>query len=184
MDNGNIDDAIKLLLSQNPRGFSISSDGRVTPMPDTVQIRNLDELSELVTEPKEFAVPWPGGNTLTLKIRGLKAEEAAEIDKIGSDLRPPKRVLKPAMGGKPAVEEFDHDDAGYRKQRDAYWELRRAALISKGLVGIDVPGESLEKKSEYLRSKFPPRIIDALDAAIRALTSDPIEQASFISSAA
>jgi hypothetical protein len=182
MDNGNISaqQAIEFLLRENPRGFSINASGFLTPAPDALELTSFDQFREIVREPKELTLPLAAGQMVKLKVQAIDANKAKQIEAMRSEVGPPpKRTVKPAGPGKAAVEEDNLEDPAYREKMQANYYLRRTATIEAGLVGLPIPGDSIEQKNQYLASMFPPRVLEAIYAAILALTSDPIETASF-----
>lgn len=160
----------------------LSVDGsQVTLQPPEKRIgkrfASLDELSEDVMAPTEFTCEFKPGQAVTFQIRPLEATVAKESDDIGSDVNPPKKKVPGVRGS--YTEENDWEDPAFLAKRGEVNALRTAFVLSKGLIGFEIPGENLAAKSENLRKKLPPRVVSALYAAISGLTSDPVKQADF-----
>lgn len=143
------------------------------------RFNGLDDLSSDVMAPVDFTCEFKPGQAVTFRIKALDALVAKECDDIGADVRPPKKKI-PAQGPRGTVtEELDWEDKDFLARRSQVNSLRTAFVLTRGLVDFEIPGETLEEKSKNLRAKLPPRVTEALFAAITGLTSDPVKQADF-----
>lgn len=138
---------------------------------------SLADLSGDLMAPVEFTVEFKPGQPVTFSIRALESTVAKECDDIGAEVRPPKKKVPGPRGT--FTEETDYEDETFLRKRSEVNALRTAFVITRGVVGFDIPGDDLAAKSAALRKSLPPRVIDALFAAITGLTSDPVKQADF-----
>lgn len=177
------EDFIAAMLKNHPRGFTVTAEGHVIGNSESTAITDFKQLGALTSAPKELQLELPGKQLITIKVRALNSRESSEHDKIDAGLLPPKKAGVRPPGAKKDFEppeDFDFDDPEYLRKRTEFYELKRAFIIDRGVVGFKVPGETLEEKRDFLATNFPPRIIEALRSAIAGLTSDPIETAAFI----
>lgn len=168
------EDAIKRLLMENPRGFSVSESGQVTPVSDAVRIKSLDQLAKLTREPKLMQFSLPGGEVIEFKLRPLTSDEGQEIDDLDENAPvPPMKKLK-------GENVPDYDDKEFKRKDRNHTLVKRTAVICKGLLEVEVPGDTLDAKNKFLLETFPPRILNAIEAGILGMTSKPVERAVFI----
>lgn len=174
------------LLKDNPGGFSVAPDGTLVADRQATEIKSIEQFSELARAPKTITFDLTGGKIIKFKIRPLDCDEYREIDKLDSELpQPPKKeqskspsIAKSQQRNSP-LDDYDWDNPDYKKKVREHRELKRAAVIVKGLLNLAVPGENLETQRDHLHKNFPPRILDGIEATIRSITSDPIERALF-----
>jgi hypothetical protein len=185
MDPQNFDPAatVEALLRDHPLGFTIK-DGKLTAVPDARAITSLEEFGTLFREAKTVALAVEGIGTVSLKVRPLSAKETIAIDELDADLPPPPKKTKLSKGQPVETDEYDLADPEYQKKRMAHYRKKRALTITKGLVNLDVPGDSIDAQVDWLAERFPTRVLEAIYGAILSLSTEPIGQASFISGAA
>jgi hypothetical protein len=178
------EEAVALLLQIHPKGFRVDQGGNLSAAgsePDgrsSEKITSLDRLSELARAPKTLQIEIHGC-LVEIAVKGLSGEEDAEADKVLSEVGPPPKKYKIEQGKK--VEDgFDYNDKEWVGKRVEALRLKRARVISMGLSDLEVPGDTLEAKADWLSKNFPPHVLDALHAAIANLTTEPIERAAFI----
>jgi hypothetical protein len=193
-----IDAAIKELLSRHKYGFSVTREGEIFPDREAVRINSMEDFAKLAREPKILRLELPGGTTIELQLRPLTATEQEEIDAMEIEKpMPPKKAPDPLQTQKPQpgqratrnyaedqIEQYDWKNREYIKKITAWERLKQAAIIARGLLDMEIPGDTLEKKADWLSKTFAPRYLTAIENAIRNITSEPIERASFISRAA
>lgn len=174
------------LLKTNPGGFSVAPDGTITPDRGAIEVKSLSEFSELARAPKTIDLDLHGGKVVRIKIRPLDCNEQKELDNMEKERpMPPKKSKTPSPSmarqrtESSVVEEYDWDDKKYNVDIVNYLELKRTALIVRGLLGIEIAGDNLEAKRETLQKSFTPRVLDGIANAIKAITSDPIDRALF-----
>jgi hypothetical protein len=180
------DGAILKLLKQHPGGFSVAPNGIITADREAVNVTSIEQFSELVREPRTVVFQLHGGKAVRFKVRPLDVNEQREIDDLDSEapLPPPKKQPQSpsiARGVRPeqVTQEYDWQDKEYRRKAMRHRELKRAAVICKGLLDLEIPGKTIEKKAEYLAEKFTVRILDGIEASIGELSTEPIERAVF-----
>lgn len=144
--------------------------------------RTIEELVGLVRAPKTVAFIL-AGQTIELRVRALSEDEWAQVNKIGEGLRPPykyedKAKTRPLRNAAGEVQYDEEDEEFRRKSVDAY-ERRMTAAISQGLVDMELPGADMEAKHEWRRKSMSPQLCAFLYAAIRQITTDPMELAHF-----
>ncbi|GEM_PF-6155308 len=169
---------LAVLRGRFPRGMHLSREGALTEAGVAQKIGSLADLGQMARAPKTFQVEVRG-TLIELEVRGLNGVESAECDKIDAGVMPP-RAFRVEQGKKIMEQDYNFRDPDYLAQRDKAYRLKRAAVISKGLVGIEVPGETLEDKATFLDTNFPPNVPEAIHQAILALTSATLDKASFI----
>lgn len=179
-------DVLQKMLKEMPGGFSVAPDGVVTADREAVEVRSIEEFSKLVREPKSVTITLHGGKAVRFKVRPIDSVEQREIDEMDSDAPIPPLKKAPASPsiaqGRPktdATPEYDWTDADYRRKVLRHRELKRAAIISKGLLSVGIPGETVEAKAEFLANHFTERVLDAISNAITGMSSEPIERALF-----
>lgn len=159
----------------------------VPPQPVIFKPGSLIDLAEAVRRPHTLRIGVRAGEqdvqgyrTIEVQVRALMETEWAGVMKIGADLRPPAK-MKAGPSGKDVADGFNEDDPGYIAEVTKAANHRRAHALSIGLVGLEMPGETVEAKDEWLRGNLPPNVVDSLYEAIRTLTARPLELAHFIS---
>ena len=172
------------LLKQNPQGFSISASGDLAPEMEAVEIKSMEQFAKIAREPKVITISLYAGRNVQFKVRPLDVDTQREIDKLENEAPAPPKKQKTASpslarGRDSGPDEYDYRDKEYLRLVDEHLERKRTATIFHGLLDIEIPGETLEQKQQYLSKNFPPRILDAIAAAIRSLTTDTIERALF-----
>lgn len=174
------------LLKEHPGGFSVAPDGTLTADRAAIEVKSIEQFSELAREPKTITFDLHGGKLIKFKIRPLNCDEQKEIDDLDVEAPLPPKKQKPANPSlargrqqDAGADEYDYADKEFIRKRLQHMALRQAAVISRGLLSMEVPGETIEQKAGHLRKAFPPRILDGIENAIRAVTSDPIERALF-----
>lgn len=165
--------ALTRLLREHPRGFSVSESGTLTPVSDAVRIKSMDQLAKLTLAPKLMQFPLPGGEVIEFRLRALSSVEGSEIDDLDENAPVP-----PQKKGEKGV--LDYDDKDFKRRDRSHTLLKRTAVIVKGLLEVEIPGDDLEAKNGYLLKTFPPRILNAIEQGILGMTSKPVERAVFI----
>lgn len=145
--------------------------------PKGAAFASLGDLSAAVMAPRTLTMEVQPTVFAEFRIQALDADVAKECDDIGRDVVPPKKQKAGPRGV--VSDEVDFDDPAFIVARGLVNQRRTTFVLLKGLVGFDIPGENLEEKNKALRKALPPRVINALYAAITGLTSDPIEVADF-----
>ena len=110
----------------------------------------------------------------------LSALSGAEWDKADSfeDIEPP---MLPGGDGFP---QFNYTDKGFLEARRRGSRLKSAYIIDTGLVDLTLEGDTIEAKSDWLRSNFPVNLRVFLEEQITSLSADPIKLANFSTSGA
>lgn len=164
-----IDVASQLL----PAGGEVITDSKKSQEPEPRQIGNFDDLVKLATEPKKLRFDLRG-QPVEMQVRPLTGDEQVNADKITAII-PPR---KPVVDGKEA--EFDFENPSYvEKMKEA--DLRkRAFIIDCAVIGLKIPGDTLEDKTKKLYSMLQTGVIDTLVSAVLQLTQNPVEHAVFI----
>jgi hypothetical protein len=180
------------LLKEYPGGYSVMPDGSVVADRVAIDIISAEQFSELVREPRSIIVDLLGNKAIKFKVRPLDVNEWREIEDMDAEapMPPPEKkagqslsLAKGAKSERNDVEKYDWSDPEYLKKSVRHKQLKQAAIISQGLLSIKIPGETVEQKRDYLAKNFTPRILGAIESAIRELTSNPIERALFTSGA-
>jgi hypothetical protein len=173
-DHLDIDAIIK---EKYPNGMRLSPDGDVFEYRKAKKITNIQEIVEMSRATKKFHFDV-NGQAVEVEINPLTDQIAAEADKMDMDLIPPKKYRVEA--GKKIEDGYDFEDPKYRQKRKDAYDLKRAFIISAGVIGFGDIGRTNEEKRDWLSKNLPPRVIDALLGAVRGVTSDRIEYATFI----
>ena len=169
--------ALEFLKIKYPEGFHVGRTGKLTVAGESEKITDLGRLSELAMGTKTFQFDV-NGTLVDLVIKGLEGEKEQLCDALLAEVQPPKKYK--VEGGKKSEDGFDYYDKDFMVERAGQLRKKRALAISMGLVDIVVPGANVDEIQKWLESRFTPKILDALFAAISSLTSDPIDKASFI----
>ena len=184
MNNPDIDAAaaITRLLQEHPKGFMVGAGGELTPVSDALKITSLEDLSKLSLAPKLWQFSLPGGQVVELKLRPLNSVESTEIDDLLGDKEPiPPTKARPSVKGKPGEEYTDYQDKEYLKKDRKHYQLKRAAVIDRGVVDITIPGENLDEKAAWLQKAFPPRVLELIqDGILQQTSKSQVEKAVFI----
>lgn len=185
-DTDTAEKAVEKMLKDMPGGFSVAPDGSVTADREAVEVKTIEEFSKLVREPKTVTITLHGGKAVRFRVRPIDAMEQREIDEMDSDAPIPplkKAPASPSLAqGRQKADtppEYDWADPDYRKKIARVRELKRAAVISRGLLSVGVPGETVEAKANFLATHFTERVLDAIHNAIAGMSSEPIERALF-----
>lgn len=171
------DSALTFLRGLYPRGFSVSETGDIAELGAITKITDLSALSDIACAPKDLNFDMHG-KAVSIQIRGLTSEEAAKLDAM-EEPRPPSKPKADAQGRKIPGEDLDWENPDFRRKSQVMYETKRAIIISTGLVGVQVPGNTVESQRDWLKQKFPPHLLELLREKIMSLTSTPIEIASF-----
>ena len=181
-------DPLRKMLQDMPGGFSVAPDGTVTADREAIEIKSIDQFSKLVREPKTVSFELHGGKVIKFQVRPLDAIEQRVIDDLDAEapLPPIKgKGQSPSLAqGRPksaqeAITEYDWTDKDYRKKIARHRQLKQAAIVAKGLLNLEIPGDTVEKKADFLAQHFTTRILDGIENAINGMTSEPIERAVF-----
>lgn len=168
---------VAYLLGIYPQGVHIKANGDVVDPSKRERITDLGRLSQIACDPRELVVNLRGIE-ISIMLRGLTSEEAERLDNMEEPM-PPMKPKQDEKGRKIPGEEFDWGNKEFKKQNAKMYEIKRAIIISTGLVGLQVPGNTAEQQVEQLRKMFPPQVLELLRDRIMALTSSALEIASF-----
>lgn len=166
-----------LIKEKYPNGMRMTPDGEIFPLREAKKMTNIQELVELSRATKKFHLDLHG-QVMELEISPLTDQIAAEADKMDMDLIPPKKYK--IEGGKKIEDGYDFEDPKYRQKRKEAYDFKRAFIIAAGVIGFGEIGRTNEEKRDWLSKNLPPHVIDALLGAVRGVTSDRIEYATFI----
>jgi len=134
-----------------------------------ISITSLEDLINKTTVSKKLKFRLEeGGDVLEIEIRPLNSMEMAAANKF-IDHVPPK-----VKGGR-GEDEFDIYNPDHRKKMEEGARLRRAFVLDKGLVAVQIPGEKIEDKANHLDATFPPRVLEFLQSRIIAISSGDME---------
>lgn len=171
-----LESILAFLSEKYPNGATFLN-GDLTPRPQAAKVTNLQALGELARAPQNLTFELRG-QMMSMDVRGLNGEEAAEVDKIPDPVAPMKKM--PTGKGGATVDQYDFNDPAYKAQVQQAFELKRAMMISMGLVGLEVPGSNVDEKAAWLRKTFPPQVLELIRSKIQSLTSDEISTAAFV----
>ena len=169
--------ALEFLKIKYPEGFHVGRTGKLTVAGQSEKITDLGRLSELAMGPKTFQFDV-NGTLVDIVIKGLDGTQDQACDALLADAQPPKRYK--TEGGKKIEDGFDYYDKEYIVKRAGLLRKKRALAIKHGLVDIIIPATTVDEIQTWLETRFTPKVLDALFAAISNITSDPIDKASFI----
>ena len=141
---------------------------------ERTRIKSLEAFTGVARKPHVLAL-LVNESPIELEIVGLSGAMSAEADKLTDPIVPPKKVVN----GK-ATEEYDRENPAYQAQMGKVLRLKRAFIFSKGVVGFDVPGETVDAQADALYAALPSAVIDEVVAAVMELTRDSVKAASFI----
>lgn len=146
-----------------------------TPDPATPPPRlfaNLDELIDLAIAPRNFDFRLNETDCRIL-IRPMNSDEAVEMEKITERIKPPKD-----KDGLP-----NDGDPDFVEQKKKAWKLRETATLDLCILSFKLVGDDLAAKAAYLAKKMPPGVTNELFSRILTITSSPIDNGLFTSSA-
>ena len=169
--------ALKLLIQTYPFGFNVDQHGKLRIAGKSERITDLSRLSEIAMATKNFQFDV-NGTLVDIVIKGLDGTQDQACDALLADAQPPKRYK--TEGGKKVEDGFDYYDKEYIVKRSGLLRKKRALAIKHGLVDIAIPATTVDEIQQWLETRFTPKVLDALFAAISNITSDPIDKASFI----
>lgn len=135
--------------------------------------KDFKQLSEILLEPKELVIKIRGRKH-KFQIRELTGEEVLAVDAIGVAIPPKKK----APDGKP-LEDPDYSDPTFSVEADRLYALKRAMIISFGMVGLEVEGTTAEEKKKFLDKLFPPNLQEEWRNQITRITGNVVEAAAF-----
>jgi len=120
------------------------------------------------------AGPYP---VLEFQMRPLSDAEWAEASSILNKTAgiPPEILQKP---GEPP--RYNDRDPAYMERVEKGVNLQRVFSLEKALVGFSFGEGTMEEKAVRFRESVPPKVFDALYAAVRSLSADPVRTANFI----
>lgn len=176
--SSNAEELLAALKAHFPNGFSVDAAGKVTAAGKSQKVTSLADFGELIRAPKRLQIPI-GEALYDFELRGLTSEEDAKTDELMNEVGQPPAKYK-TEAGKRIPDGYDYSDKEYLARRLAALRRKRAMTLSFGLVGLEIPGATLEEKTAWLEKNFPPRVLDALHGGIANLTTEPIERATFI----
>lgn len=143
-----------------------------SPAPKYVEFTSLDQLIELAVAERAYDFEL-NGKPRRIRLRPLLPEESAEIEKITERVVPPK--------DKDGLR--NEDDPKYKADFHAAWDLRRAATLNLCILSFKLIGEDLAGKAAYLKRKLPQGVTQDLFMRVLEITSSPIQNGTFTSSA-
>ena len=113
---------------------------------------------------------------LDFKLRPLTDKEWAEAGELYRKTAgvPPELPTKP---GDP--QRYNERDPAYQARLEEAIMLQRGFALQKALVDMELAGSPADV-CKRLRDSIPPRIFDALFAAVRVMTDEPVKLANFI----
>jgi hypothetical protein len=141
------------------------------PDSSAIEITTLDQFSQIACAPREFQFELDR-QTYRVKIRPLDAEEAAELEQITD------RIVPPVKDGIP-----NRDDAGYQQRLNQAWDERRLLTFDLALLSFKVPDGAVSQRVKTLKKKLPPGVPHEIFLQILKITSSPIENGIFTTSA-
>jgi len=135
---------------------------------------------DLNDEDAQGPLPYP---VLEFQMRPLSDAEWAEASLIYSKtaLTPPEVQTKP---GDP--QRYNERDPAYLARVEKAVNLQRVYALTLALEGFDFGAEpdgrtsTLEEKAARFRAAVQPKVFDALYAAVRSVSADPVRTANFI----
>jgi hypothetical protein len=147
------------------------------PAPDpnrpAVEIVSLAQLIEQATAIRTFSFDL-NSQRFQVRMRPLKANEAAELDKIDGNIRPPRDRKTDVLL---------IDDPGYVEAMERAQRVKRVTAIDLAVLSFKVEGGSIEEKVKNLYTQLPPGVIEELWRQILSITGSPIQNGLFTSSA-
>ena len=156
--------------SSAPSILSLESLGKTLLSVKTLVI----DLNEPDLEGEDAVRPYP---VLEFQMRPLSDREWADATLVYTKTAglPPEIPTKP---GEP--QRYNERDPEYLARVEKGVNLQRIAALEKALVGFDFGDGTLEQKAERFRDAVSPKVYDALYAAVRSLSTDPVRTANFI----
>lgn len=135
---------------------------------------------DLNDEGTDLGRPYP---VMEFQMRPLSDAEWAQASQIYSKtaLTPPEIPTKP---GDP--QRYNDRDPAYLERVEKAVNLQRVFALTLALVGFDFGSEpdgrksTLEEKAARFRAAVQPKVFDALYAAVRSVSADPVRTANFI----
>ena len=136
---------------------------------NVVSLKNFDQLLTEVSQPKTVKFRLAAeGPVFEIVIRALSDSQMAIANKYIDHV--PPLVKRPG-----AEDDFDVYDAGHRKKMAEGHRLRRAFILDKGLVDLQVEGSDMAAKASKLEDAYPPRVLDFLLGEILKISTGNME---------
>lgn len=128
---------------------------------DVVKTPPMAILSDLEAATINMVITLADNSEVTLPMKMLPQYRMLELTAQIRDPNPP--LIDYGQGGKPI---FNYEDPAYIAGVEQAAFKRNSILIAE-MVLIDIPGDTLEAKAEYIRTKFDPLVTEQIVLALR-----------------
>ena len=123
----------------------------------------LAQLADLECETINMVVTLMDGAEVTLPMKMLPQYRMMEITADIPEVKPPVKDFDLKKHGEPV---YDYEDKAFLASAEAMTFKRNSVIIAESLL-IDIPGETLAEKAEYVRTKFDPLVLEQIVLALR-----------------
>lgn len=139
--------------------------------PEAQSLTSYQQIIEAANAPRRFEFEL-NKKTFFVMLRPLNGAESTELERITD------RVPVPIKDGLP-----NKEDAKYQDAINEAWDQRRAATLDMALLDLKLEGSDLKAKARFLREKLPPGVPHQLFMQVLEITTNPIQEGVFTTSA-